>query len=104
MKSLLIIGFCTAACLSQISCTSKSNLEMGGVPGWLKAGAKISDEPEPRKFDSAILDYEEESGPIAFRMNTDKREYDAPPAPKKESTEVDPLERGRDYRIKRLVR
>lgn len=90
------------------ACTSNSSTDkfsMGGVPGWIADGAKLEDEPEPYKPDPAIISHEDESGPVVFELITDKRNYAAPPVKKTTSVRTtDPLERGRDYRIKRLFR
>ncbi len=88
--------------LTFAGCTS-NEIEMGGVPSWLTSGAKLGDEPEPKRFDAAMLDFREESGPVEFFMVTDRRNYPlAPPKKAKKEVASDPLERGRDYRIKRL--
>ena len=90
--------------LSFTGCTS-NKIEMGGIPSWLSSGAKLGDEPAPKRFDAAMLDFRNESGPIEFFMVTDRRNYPlAPPKKAKKTVESDPLERGRDYRIKRLFR
>lgn len=90
-----------------MSCTSTTNgkLTMGGVPKWIAEGAKIESEPKPYRPDPAIIAHPSESGPVEFGLITDRREYKQPPVKKaKKTTPVDPLERGRDYRIRRLFR
>jgi len=81
-------------------------VEMAGVPAWLAGGAKLSDEPPPRKPDNAIPDFEDESGPVEFLIVPEKDEYPKLAAKKEEekSSLSDPLERGREYRIRRLFR
>ncbi len=88
-----------------VACTSNEKVQVGGVPEWLAGGAKLSAEPAPRKPDAAMPHYPSESGPVEMTIITDKRQYPAPPARKKTSgSDVDPLERGREARIRRLVR
>lgn len=78
---------------------------MGGVPAWIADGAKLGAEPEPYKPDPAIIHHEDESGPVSFELITDNRDYSDPPVKKKTSIRTsDPIERGRDRRIKRLFR
>lgn len=90
------------------ACTSNSSTDkfsMGGLPGWIADGAKLEDEPAPYKPDPAIISHEDESGPVVFELITDKRTYAAPPVKKTSPVRTtDPLERGRDSRIKRLFR
>jgi len=102
MFRISILSAVIAAAAFLTSCSNK--MEMAGVPGWIASGAKIGDEPEPYRPDPAIIEHESEGGPIEFKMITDKRQYKAPPAKKKTKPEPDPLERGREWRIKRLVR
>ena len=102
---LLVISGLTPVLLS--SCTTNSNVIVGGVPAWLAAGAKLDSEPPPYKPDAAIINHESESGPLAFQVITDQRDYKSPPVKKKTSSTSkaqDPIERGSDYRIKRLFR
>ncbi len=78
---------------------------MGGVPAWIADGAKLQDEPAPYKPDPAIISHENQSGPVVFELITDKRNYAAPTVKKTSPVRTtDPLERGRDSRIKRLFR
>ncbi len=90
------------------ACNSNSSTDkfsMGGVPAWIAGGAKLGEEPEPYKPDPAIIHHDDESGPVSFELITDKREYSDPPVKKKTSIRTsDPIERGRDRRIKRLFR
>jgi hypothetical protein len=87
------------------SCGTTDSFRMGGVPAWIADGAKLEDEPDPVKPDPAIMSHDNESGPVVFEWITDKRRYEAPPVKKTTSTRIaDPLERGRDSRIKRLFR
>jgi len=91
--------------LSMASCTPGEKFSMGGVPGWIADGARLESEPAPRRPDPAIITHDDESGPVHFELITDRRTYKTPPV--KKSTKVvapDPLERGRDARIRRLVR
>lgn len=86
-------------------CVSNEDVELGGAPAWIAGGAKIDDEPEPFKPDPALLDFDEEGGPVELRIITDKRDYKTPSVKKTTSSpSSDLLERGRDYRIKRLFR
>ncbi len=100
-RLLLFSAFATSA-FALTSC--QNELDMGGVPGWLADGAKIRDEPEPYRPDPAIIEYDSQSGPIEFGMITDKRQYKAAAKKKAAKPAADPLERGRDHRINRLVR
>jgi len=94
--------------LSLTSCTKDDEFRVGGVPAWLATGAKIDDEPEPYRPDPAIAAYDRESGPVKFTLTPEKHTYASAPSKKKKKTATtstsDPLERGRYYRIKRLVR
>ncbi len=104
MNRLLFAGAIGFAALSFTSCTNEK-MTVGGVPGWIEGGARIEDEPDPLAPDARLdLDHGGESGPLQFTLNTDNRNYPEPPAEKAEKPGPDPLERGRDYRIKRLVR
>jgi len=85
--------------------TQNANVEVVGVPQWIANGAKLSGEPEPVRPDPAIMHHDSESGPIELRIITDRRNYPDPPKKrrtKKTSSGSDPLERGREYRIRRL--
>ncbi len=80
---------------------------MGGVPAWIASGAKFDDEPAPYKPDPAIIHFDSESGPLEFEIVTDQREYKTPKTTTKKSSTSstrDPIERGRDSRLKRLLR
>ncbi|MEC5126704.1 hypothetical protein VSU19_08090 [Verrucomicrobiales bacterium BCK34] len=106
MKHLLTISFSGILLLLLTGCTKDDEFRVGGVPAWLATGAKIDDEPEPYRPDPAIAAYDDESGPVSFTLTPEKRNYAGAPVKKKKTTTStrDPLERGRDYRIKRLVR
>jgi len=106
MNRHLAIGLFPLVVLALAGCTSNENLEAGGVPAWLANGAKLAAEPEPRQPDAAIMDFEDESGQVQFRYITDKRDYPEPSQKRKRSSrsERDPIEPGREYRIRRLVR
>ena len=85
---------------------SNNDFSIGGIPKWLAGGAKIDDEPAPLKPDPAIMHHKSEGGPVSFELITDNRTYHAP-KPKKKATparQADPVERGREQRIKRLFR
>jgi len=87
------------------SCASNEKVQLGGVPEWLADGARLSSEPAPRRPDAAVPDYPSETGAVEMTIVTDKRQYPAPPVQRRSSgSVVDPLERGRDARIRRLVR
>lgn len=102
LLTLLLAATLLPACNSN---SSTDKFSMGGVPAWIADGAQLGDEPEPYKPDPAIIHHEDESGPVTFELITDKRRYSAPPVKKKTSIRTsDPIERGRDYRIKRLFR
>lgn len=104
MNRLLLIGALGSALITFTSCTN-DKMQVGGVPGWIEGGARIEDEPDPLAPDPRLdLDDDSEGGPVQFTLITDKRDYPDPPAKKAEKPGPDPLERGRDYRIKRLVR
>ncbi|HQZ27118.1 MAG: hypothetical protein KA250_07955 [Verrucomicrobiales bacterium] len=105
MKRIFHLGLPLFASLLLSSCGTSDSFRMGGVPAWIADGAKLEDEPAPVKPDPAIQSHENESGPVMFEWITDKRHYKAPPVKKAPSTRIsDPLERGRDSRIKRLFR
>lgn len=88
-----------------LGCTTGDKFSMGGVPGWVADGAKLESEPEPLRPDPALIAHEDESGPVQFELITDRRTYKSPPVKKtKTVSTADPLERGRDARIRRLVR
>lgn len=89
---------------SFVGCTSQSSVEVGGVPKWIAGGAQLDAEPAPYRPDNALIAHESESGPIEFSMITDRRAYEAPPAKKRIKSSSDPLERGRERRIRRLFR
>jgi len=105
MNRSLPLSFLAALSFSMPGCTSGDKFSMGGVPGWIADGARLESEPAPRRPDNALIVHDDESGPVHFELITDRRSYKAPPV--KKSTKVttsDPLERGRDARIRRLVR
>jgi len=79
---------------------------MGGVPAWIVGGAKLEGEPDPYRPDPAIANYDDESGPVNFTLTPEKKNYSSSSTTRKKATKStrDPLERGRDYRIRRLVR
>lgn len=109
MKRLTLTGFLLAIATFIPACSStpasSKKFSMGGVPRWIADGARLEAEPEPYKPDPAIMVHPDESGPVTFELITDKRQYEAPEVKKPESTrKSDPIERGRDYRIKRLFR
>lgn len=107
MTRFIVSGLSCLAAAAFTGCTSNDKLTMGGVPAWLASGAKIDSEPKPMAPDPAILPLEEESGPVEWKLITDKRRYPAAPTKKVEKTtafSTDPLERGRSYRLRRLVR
>ena len=99
-----------AVCLGLTSCattdsklaSTDKDLTMHGIPLWLAGGAKLDREPEAFVPDPAIIHYPRTSAPVKWVLKTDQRDYPAPPSVSK--TEPDPLERGRENRIKRLVR
>lgn len=106
MNRFHLSGLLTLISLSMLGCNSTGNrFSVDGVPGWIADGARIEDEPEPRRPDAAIIAHEDESGPVSFHLITDKRRYEEPKVKKTIKTNTpDPLERGRDARIRRLVR
>lgn len=105
MKILISLSISGALVLMLSSCTKDDEFRMGGVPAWVAGGAKIADEPEPYRPDPAIAVYEDDSGPVNFTLTPEKQNYTSSPTKKKATTSTrDPLESGRDYRIKRLVR
>ena len=85
---------------------SNSDFSIGGVPKWLAEGAKIEAEPAPLKPDPAIIHHTSEGGPVSFEFITDNRKYQTPKPKKsvKPARQADPIERGREQRIKRLFR
>ena len=105
MKSLLAASAALVLSATFLGCTTNSNVTVGGVPKWLADGAQLDSEPAPYRPDPAIIPLEGESGPVEFEMITDRRTYPNPPAAKKKAkSAADPIERGRDARIRRLVR
>ena len=107
MNRLFILGITSLAAAVFSGCTSNDKLTMGGVPAWLAGGAKIDSEPEPMAPDPAIVPFEEESGPVEWKLITDKHNYPSPPVKKVTKVDAystDPIERGRGYRLRRLVR
>ena len=91
------------------SCASNDKVELGGAPAWIAAGAKIDGEPDPVAPDNAVLDFEDEGGPVEFKIFTDKQRYQkssmsnrhlSPSA--RHGREL--IEPGRDRRINRLFR
>jgi len=108
MKRFILPGLAAILSSTFLGCTTPRKAEsdtfsMGGVPQWLADGAQLDSEPGPVRPDPAIIVYEDESDPINFELITDRRTYKQPPVKKKTSS-ADPLERGRDYRIRRLFR
>lgn len=108
MNRILLTGLIALAPALFSSCTTNGNVTVGGVPAWLAAGAKLYDEPAPLKPDPAMIYFESESGPIQFGIVTDPVENKTTKATTKKksstSTSRDPIERGRESRIKRLFR
>ena len=102
----IILSFSLLLCVSVFaSCTSNDRFEVGGVPKWILRGGKVSKEPSPRQPDNAIILDERVSGPVRFSLITDDYRYPAAPKKKVEKVDTrDPLERGRDRRLNRLVR
>lgn len=109
MKALPLLFSTIFLSLLLSSCASK-NVELGGAPAWIAGGMQIDHEPDPIAPDPAILEFEEEGGPVELKIITDKRKYFqssqrtrsiTPPSDRHTS---DLLEPGRDYRIKRLFR
>ncbi|MDF1657195.1 MAG: hypothetical protein P1U58_06255 [Verrucomicrobiales bacterium] len=105
--SLFLAAFLATAFFT--SCVSSENIELGGAPGWIAGGAKIEDEPDPIAPDPAILEFEEEGGPVELKIITDKRKYQqtsqrtrSVSSPRNSGGDL--IEPGRDYRIKRLFR
>lgn len=106
MKLPLLITLLATSTILFVGCASNERIQIDGIPEWIAGGGKLSSEPEPFKPDPAILPYEDDSGPVEVTFITDKKyRYPTPPEKKKEKVSThDPLERGRDYRIKRLFR
>ena len=102
MIRLITLSFFAVTAMTFTACQSRNPIELGGVPEWMFEGAKLGDEPAPMPPDPAMIDFDDESGPVEFFMVTDIRNY--PLAPKKRVTKKKEIEyeRGRDYRIKRL--
>lgn len=94
-----------------VSCAPADRFHVGGVPQWIAEGARISSEPEPYRPDTAILYHGTESGPVEFKLITDRRAYPEPKAAKKKEKGEERLkttgslgDRGREWRVRRLVR
>jgi len=102
----IILSFSLLLCVSVFaSCASNDRFEVGGVPKWILRGGKVSKEPSPRQPDNSIILHKRVSGPVRFSLITDDYRYPAPPKEKLEKVDTrDPLERGRERRIKRLFR
>lgn len=105
MKRTILL-FSVLLCVSVFaSCASSDRFEVGGVPKWISRGGKLSREPAPHQPDNAIILHKRVSGPVRFSLITDDYRYPAPPKEKLEKVGTrDPLERGRERRIKRLFR
>ncbi|MBP6785482.1 MAG: hypothetical protein KA152_16935 [Verrucomicrobiales bacterium] len=101
---LLAIATLIPACTTPDA--SDNDFSVGGIPKWLAEGAKIDDEPAPLKPDPAIMHHKSEGGPVSFEFITDNRKYHAPKQKMsvKPARHADPIERGREQRIKRLFR
>ena len=108
MNRLTLIALLFGISAFSAACTSNSSTDvfsMGGVPRWIADGAKLEDEPAPYKPDPAIMSHDKASGPVVFKLITDRQHYSAPPVKKSTSVRpTDPLESGRDKRIKHLFR
>jgi|TARA_B110000305_G_C19291397_1_gene564372 hypothetical protein len=105
MKIIITFSIVSALALMLSSCTKDDVFRMGGVPSWIANGAKIEGEPEPFRPDPAIAHYDDDSGPVNFTLTPEKKNYATYTPKKKSNTSTrDPFERGRAYRIKRLVR
>ena len=108
MKTLPLLLCTIFLSLFLTSCLTRENVELGGAPGWIAGGMKIEQEPEPIAPDPAILEFEEEGGPVELKIITDKRKYfqssqrNRSLTPPSDRPTSDLLEPGRDYRIKRL--
>lgn len=104
MNRLLLSGLFALLSLAFLGCTPADRFTVGGVPKWVSEGAKLDDEPAPYRPDPAIINHSGESGPIEFEFLTDSRVHEAPQKKKTKSSTSDPIERGRDSRIRRLFR
>ncbi len=106
MKSILLLAGPGLLALTLTACTPGDRFTVGGVPGWLASGAIIEDEPEPFRPDPAIIMHESESDALNFELITDRKVTETEKAAKKKASKPasDPIERGRDRRIKRLFR
>jgi len=107
MNRLLYTGLISLTPIFFSSCTTDGNVTVGGVPAWIASGAQFDDEPAPYKPDPAIIHFDSESGPLEFEIVTDQHEYKKPKATTKKSSSSstrDPIERGRESRLKRLLR
>ncbi len=105
MKRLLLCGLPVLLSIALVGCASHRPVTVGGVPGWVAEGAKFSEEPAPRRPDAAVVPHEQESGPVQFEWITDRRAYRQPSVKKaKKTSSSDPLERGRDQRVRQLFR
>lgn len=105
MNRFLLLSSLAVLSLSMSGCTSGDKFSVGGVPGWIAEGARLESEPAPRRPDNALIAHDDESGPVHFEWITDRRSYKTPPVKKTAKVATsDPLERGRDARIRRLVR
>ncbi len=103
MNRLFLYGLLPLLSVAFLGCASNESLSVGGVPKWIADGAQIESEPKPYRPDPAIIAHESESGPLEFGLITDRRRYEAPPV-KVSKPAPDPFERGRERRIRRLVR
>ena len=110
MTRLPLTGLLLAVAAFVPACTtpdaSDNDFSVGGIPKWLSEGAKLDDEPEPMKPDPSIMHHESESGPLSFELITDNQRYETPKPVKKATParQADPIEGGRNQRIKRLFR
>ncbi len=106
MNRLLSSGLLLLVAAALSSCAPSNRVSVGGVPKWLASGAQISAEPKPYRPDSAIIYHGNESGPIEFEVVTDRRTYPEPRVKKEKPivTSGSLGDRGRDARIRRVVR
>ncbi|MDF1810941.1 MAG: hypothetical protein P1V20_01965 [Verrucomicrobiales bacterium] len=111
-----VLSLSFVGCVSHSENGKKNGIVMGGVPGWIAAGARIESEPEPVKPDPTHLPFKKKGGPVSFEMSLEKN-FEPSPEPKrrtflKKKDDHDPvpeaieeaMDPGRNDRLKRLIR
>lgn len=107
MKLLLAPGLLAALSLVLVACTpSPNSAKLGAEPGWFADAARREREPVHYRPDPSRVNNEGGAGPAILQLTTDRRSYPEPPAKRSEgiSSTGSLGDRGRDARIRRVVR